>query len=58
MDAVLQWLSSLLALLPAGWIAGVGIGADGIIGRHRHGTFVHKPLTMIRFSYVINIPLH
>jgi hypothetical protein len=27
MDAVLQWLSSALALLPAGLIAGVGIGA-------------------------------
>jgi hypothetical protein len=29
MDAVLQWLSSALALLPAGLIAGVGIGAGG-----------------------------
>ena len=27
MDTVLQWLSSALALLPAGLIAGVGIGA-------------------------------
>jgi hypothetical protein len=32
--------------------------SDGIIGRHRHRTLVHKPLTMILFSYVINIPLH
>jgi hypothetical protein len=29
MDAVLQWLSSALALLPAGLIAGVCIGAGG-----------------------------
>jgi hypothetical protein len=29
MDAVLQWLSTALALLPAGLIAGVGIGAGG-----------------------------